>query len=174
MERQFRPEMISRQGERNAWGLAIVTMVAWLVFRIRIPALGSMALIFGVLLTLSAAMISLSNWVDRQTRLTLNAEGVAFRNGLRNVSLKWDQIEKVQVVTDRFGERVHVFGTTDSSSTLISTRFNFRTLSPIKMKGQTRGNMGFSDGEEILHQILKSAGLSEIQDNEDGHYYARP
>ena len=166
MEREFRPELISRQGERNAWGLAIVTIVVWLVFRARIPTFGTAILVFAILLTLSAALISLSNWVDRKSTLILNADSVTFRSPLRDVSLSWDQIQKVRVIADRLGERVHVSGT--------ESRFNFRTLSIVEHKGEVRGQMGFTQGEEILNQILKSAGLHEIPENDNGHYYARP
>ena len=166
MERQFRPALIARQGEINAWGLAIVTWVTWMVFRARIPSLGGAALVFGILLTISAVLISLSNWNDRKTLLTISPDGINFRNGLRKISLNWEQIEKLRVIPDRFGERVHVLGN--------GSTFNFRTLSPIKMKGETRGQMGFPEGQEILNQILQSSRLEEITDQENGKYYARP
>lgn len=163
---QFRPEQISRTGERNAWMLAIA---AWALSWVMVRAFDAPVLLlsaFAGFLTLAAAAISLSNWIDRKTVMILTPEGVAFRNGLRNVKMDWAQIQKVRVVSDRWGKRVHVLGT--------EAHFNFRMLSEIEFQEKLHEKMGFTNGEEILQAILKSSGLELAADDEQSNYYARP
>jgi len=161
----FHPETISRKGERNAWLLAGVALVAYLLlWRISEPSiLFSLMVIF---LLISAFFISLSNWVDRKTTLILEPSGVEFHNGLRKVHLNWKQIEKVGVTSDRWGSRVHVSGT--------ETSFNFRMFSEVKFQGKVRSQMGFHEGETILKNIIQASGLSLTDSDDQSQYYARP
>jgi hypothetical protein len=162
----FRPETISRQGERNAWMMTGCALLVELVLFWRSGTLLGWLSLLMVLLLLSAVFISLSNWVDRKTMLVLEPDGVAFRNGLRSVQLTWDQIEKVRVIADRWGSRVLVSGA--------EANFNFRMLSQVELRGKVGGQMGFSEGEAILKEILHSSGLSLAENNDQGQYYARP
>lgn len=162
----FRPETISRQGERNAWllfGFALIVELV-LFWRYSTPSVWITVLV--IFFLLSAILISLSNWVDRKTVLILESGGIVFRNGLRNESLKWDQIEKLRVMPDRWGQRVQVLGSEAS--------FNFRLLSEVEFQGKIRGRMGFPEGEAIMKEIVRSSGLSLTEDNQQGQYYARP
>lgn len=162
---EFHPEMISRAGERNAWILASVGIVASLLLS-RVSAPSTLLLVTVTILLVSAIFISLSNWIDRKTTLTLDPNGIKFKNGLRNISMNWGEIEKLRVVPDRWGTRVHV-----SSS---RTHFNFRNLSNVKIQGKVRGQIGFPEGEEIMQQIIQTSGLVLTEENDQGHYYARP
>jgi hypothetical protein len=162
----FRPESISRQGERNAWILTGFALIIELVMFWRFSSLPGWVTLLTILLLLSAIFISLSNWVDRKTILILEPGGVEFRNGLRNVQLRWDQVEKVHVTTDRWGQRVHVLGT--------GANFNFRMFSELEFQGKVRGQMGFPEGETILTELLKASGLSLVKNEDQGRYYARP
>jgi len=166
MNREFRPELISRKGEWTAWILSIIALASLGVAWIWGTGMSWAGIVFVLILLLSAGSISLGNWVDRKTVLSLIPEGVGFRNGLRNVSLKWDQIQELRVLPDRWGERVHVWGT--------ESRFNFRTLGEVKVRGELKGRVGFAEGESILQEILESSNLQEIEQNENGRYYARP
>ena len=162
---EFHPEKISRTGERNAWILTVLSWaVAWgLVRFLDAPVL--LLSVFAGFLTLAAAAISLGNWIDRKTVLTLTPEGVAFRNGLRNVQMTWAQIQKVRVVPDRWGERVHVLGT--------GAHFNFRMLGEIEFQDKLHERIGFTSGDQILQTILKSSGLKLVRNDEGERYYAR-
>ena len=162
----FHPETISRQGERNAWILSGFAVVVSLLLMWRYAAPPAWIVILTVFMLLSAMLISLSNWVDRRTVLTINADGIAYRNGLRQVTLTWDQIEKIKVAPDRWGQRVHVMGS--------RAAFNFRLLSEVEFQGKVRGQMGFAAGAQILEKIIEASGLRQMEDEESGHYYARP
>jgi hypothetical protein len=161
----FHPTTIPQTGERNAWILAVVALVAYLLlWRLSEPSV--LLLVMMIFLWLSAFFISLSNWVDRKTILVLAPDGIEFCNGLRNVRLDWDQIEKLRVTPDRWGRNVLVSGA--------ETNFNFRMLGEVEFRGKVRGQMGFPEGEVILKEILQSSGLSLTESNEQGRYYARP
>ncbi|MBN1668672.1 MAG: PH domain-containing protein [Anaerolineales bacterium] len=166
-DREFRPHLIPRSGERNAWLLTLLAVVAWLVMRLNFPDYALGALILVILLALSAVSISLGNWMDRQTLLALKPEGLSYRNGLRHLELQWDEIESVRVFSDRWGERVQVRAA--------GNHFVFRTLSEIHYKGELRGQMGFTAGDQILREIIRASQLQQQDaDGENVRYYARP
>lgn len=162
----FRPETISRQGERNAWILTGFALIIELLLLWRLSSLPVWSTLLTAFLLLSAVFISLSNWVDRKTILILQPEGIEFRNGLRNVSMQWDQVENVSVVADRLGQRVHIAGA--------QANFNFRMVSEVEIRGKVGGKMGFSEGEMILKEIINASGLSLKESKNQDRYYARP
>ncbi|NCP88182.1 MAG: hypothetical protein CO094_08305 [Anaerolineae bacterium CG_4_9_14_3_um_filter_57_17] len=149
--RTYRPELLPRQGEINAWGLALLASLgmAALVWRGQIP---SWTWFFIAFLYFSAASISLGNWVDRHTRLTLSAQGILFENGLRKVSLAWEALPQVRVLPARWGKTVQLMAA--------SGHCEFSTLGEVQFRGELRGRTGFSQGEAILREILASAGLT--------------
>lgn len=125
---------------------------------------GAIALL--VIMLLSAGSISLGNWVDRQTVLSLGPEGLQFRNGLRTISFTWNEIQEVRVLASAWGQRVQVLGP--------DTSFIFRTLGEVRVHGDLKGEIGFAQGALILKEILASAGLTKRIDSEKVRYYSRP
>lgn len=164
--RVYRPETSARQGERNAWILTGFALIVEVILFWRSSALPGWVTLLTLFLLLSAILISLSNWVDRKTILILKPDGIEFRSRLRNVQLHWDQIDKVSVIADRWGQRVIISGS--------ETSFNFRMFSEVEIRGKVGGKMGFSKGETILEEILQASGLILNNSNDQDHYYARP
>jgi hypothetical protein len=164
--REFRPEEISRRGEVTMWALAIFSLAALVFLRSRVEGVSHWYTVFVTLMSLSAAGTSLGNWMDRKTMLILKPKGLVFRNGLRDVSLSWDEIQEVQVFPSRWGKQAHVVAA--------NGHFSFRTKSELTHKGETRSKMGFAQGEYIIEQILKQGGLQETDHTEKCRYYARP
>jgi hypothetical protein len=162
---EYRPELIPRRGEVVAWGLALLMLVVWVGF----TALGLVfpwpLRILSGLLVLAGMAISLSNWVDRQTILRLDEQGVIFKNGLRNVRLAWEDIRKVQVYPSNWGDKVYVVGK--------SSLFSFRTQHEVQLDGQVRGRMGFAEGEKIQRVIIQHSGLHRITQEGEGIYYGK-
>jgi hypothetical protein len=101
-----------------------------------------------------AATISLGNWMDRHTLIGLDEAGVGYRNGLRNVPLKWEDIQQVRVLPAQWGNRVQVIGE--------QAYFVFNTLGEVQVQGKIMGRVGFIDGEAILQRIIKSADLRAV------------
>ena len=114
----------------------------------------------------AAASTSLSNWSDSRTVLRIKPEGIDFTNGLRNVSLAWNEIQEVRINRTRFGKLVQILGA--------NAHFQFRTLSVIERGGKIRAQMGFAASDFILEQILKFSDLQEMDPSDQGRYYVRP
>jgi hypothetical protein len=162
--REFRPELISRRGEWTAWVLAVVAGVGmWLLSRSGyIP---TWAWIFWIFLFFSGVSISLGNWLDRNTVIWLETDGIRFENGLRRVRLSWHEVQKVAVLPARWGKSVQVIGE--------KSHFSFKTLGEVRFQGEVRGRTGFSEGQSILDTILNETGLEFVEESNNAYYYAR-
>lgn len=162
---QYQPELIPRRGEAIAWACTGMAWLAALILRI-----GEFAIPWGlalllILLFVAACLISLGNYVDRRTRLIINPGGVEFHNALHTVHLAWNDIREIRVFPSNLGDKVQVFGA--------NTFFQFRTLGEVQMNGETKGRMGFAQGEKILRTLILQAGLQIVDRTGDGYYYAR-
>ncbi len=162
---EFQPELLSRRGEALAWLTTLLSFAAWTILTLTGRPVLLIVPVMAFVFMFAAASISLGNWVDRKTLLSLEDQGVAFRNGLRDVRLSWDQINRIEVFGSSWGRKVRVFGE--------QTHFDFRTLGELTMSGEVKGRMGFTQGEKILHQLLVKTGLIEIEHIGNSYYYAR-
>jgi hypothetical protein len=164
--REFHPEKISRQSEVTLWSLAVISLAAFILLRTQSMEVSPWYIVLIVLMLLLAAGTTLSNWMNRRTALILKPGGLEYRNGLRELSLGWEEISEVQVFPTRWGKQAHVVGQ--------HAHFSFRTKSELIRKGEIRSTMGFAHGEHIIEQILKHSGLQELKRTQSGQYYARP
>ena len=161
---EFRPELISRRGEWTAWALALAASVGmWLLNRSGYIPLW--AWIFWAFLLFSGVSISLGNWLDRNTAIWLEADGIRFENGLRRVWLRWQEVQKVAVLPSRWGKSVQVIGE--------KSHFSFKTLGKVQFQGEERGRTGFAEGATILDTILQKSGLVLVEESNNAYYYAR-
>ncbi len=160
----FAPELLSRRGEWNAWVFALAATVGLFIIQTWaiVPA---WVWFFVAFLYFSALSISLGNWVDRHTRLTLFPDGVAYENGLRRAHLEWDEIETVRVQPARWGRTAQVIGK--------SSHFSFNTLGEVQFRGELRGRTGFARGDAILDIVIRSAGLLAVTRQEPFTIYSR-
>jgi hypothetical protein len=163
--REFKPELLSRRGELIAWGSAILVGAVWLVLGWKNQAVPWTVLLLEVFLLFAGLSISFGNWMDRQTVLRMDENGVWYKNGLRNVKMDWINIRQVRVQPTRWGNKVQVIGD--------KAYFEFRTLGEVKIVGELKGRMGFNRGEEILNEIILNSDLQRIDKSGNGYYYAR-
>jgi hypothetical protein len=161
----FHPELLPRKGEMIAWGLTLLVGAAWLILVWQGLKINLALPILAVILFLSALSVSLGNWMDRNTVLQLGREGVKYQNGLRRVRLSWDEVEQVRINPSQWGKKIHVIGP--------QSYFSFRTLGEVKVQGEIKGRMGFTDGETILKQILAYSALKVKGKSAQGYYYGR-
>jgi len=162
--REFRPELLSRRGERTAWALALAAGLGmW--FLNRSGHIPTWAWIFWVFLLFSGVSITLGNWLDRKTIIWLETDGVRFENGLRRVRLSWEEVQKVAVLPARWGKSVQVIGE--------KSHFGFKTLGEVQFQGELRGRTGFPGGQVILDVILRETGLELVEESNNAYYYAR-
>ena len=163
-ERVYHPELLPRQGEINAWLLAFFASTALVLLHLQ-GVVPFWSWFFVGFLFLSAASISLGNWMDRHTALHLGQTGVAFENGLRRVQLAWNEIDQVRVLPARWGERIQVIGA--------KSHFEFTMPAEVKFNGQIKGRVGFLQGKEILASLLQASGLTNFQKTDEYAYYSR-
>lgn len=162
---EFRPEQNPRRGELIAWSTALLVGFAWLYISLNNQVVPKTIPFLAIILLMTSLSISLGNWMDRQTLIQLSATGVAFKNGLRNVRLQWDEINQIRVLATRWGSKVQVFGE--------AAFFEFRTLGEVKLMGNFTGKIGFAEGNAIMHQIISKSGLQIVEDQGEVYYYAR-
>ncbi len=165
LNKELHPELISRQGEINAWMLTFIVSGTMALLYWRLGNIPTAAWVFFGLLLFAALSTSLGNWMDRQTVLRVNREGVSFVNGLRHVDFGWNDIQKVNVIPLRWGKSVQVIGS--------GVHFEFRTLGEVQYQGEVRGRLGFAEGEAVLEHILKSTGLTLSKEEKGRYYYSR-
>lgn len=163
--REFRPILLPRRGEFFAWLSAVLSILAWLILRLRGGILLLIVPFMAFFFLFAALSISFGNWVDRRTLLRLESSGVSFRNGLRNVHLEWSEINRMEVLNSSLGSKVRVYGE--------RAHFDFRTLGEFKVGGEVKGRMGFAEGETILVTMLKYSGLKEVEHTGNSYYYMR-
>lgn len=163
LQREYRPELLSRRGEFIAWGCGLLVCAAWLFLVATGNPVHRAIPFLAFFLVLSASGISLGNWMDRNTMIQIFSGGIHYQNGLRNASLKWLEISQVQVFPSNWGKKVRVLG--DRS------HFDFRTLGEVKISGETKGSMGFSDGELILKQIIEQSQVKLSRQDGGSYYY---
>ncbi len=163
--REYRPELIPRRGEAIAWIGVVLTGVTWAVLRFSNRQVVIMIPVLFILLIFSAFIISLGNWMDRQTVIRMDDGEVEYRNGVRQVHLRWMEIREVRVQPGKWGKKVQVYA--DSSY------FTFHTLGEVRLRENVKGRMGFEQGEEILRQLVLRSGLEIVEQQGDDYYYAR-
>lgn len=164
-QQEFRPELLSRRGEAIAWGCGLLVCAVWIFLKSTGNPVHRAVPFLAIFLIVSAAMISLGNWTDRSSMIHIAPEGIHFENGLRNVSMQWEEIQKVEVFPSNWGKKVRVLGS--------KSHFDFRTLAEVKVSGETKGSMGFADGERILRYILEKSGVKLIRQEGNSYYYVR-
>lgn len=162
--REFRPELLARRGEWTAWSLALAASAGMWFLNLSgyIPV---WAWIFWAFLLFSGVSISLGNWLDRDTVICLEADGIRFENGIRRVRLRWREVQKVAVLPARWGKSVQVIGE--------KSHFEFKTLGEVQFQGEVRGRTGFAEGQTILDVILRETGLVLVEESNNAYYYAR-
>ena len=163
--REFRPELIPRRGEVNAWLMTLAAAVGLFVLNQTLDVVPGWTWVFCGFLAFSALSISLGNWMDRQTRVRLEADGIRFENGLRRVRLSWPEVQKVAVLPTRWGKSVQIVGE--------KSYFEFKTLGEVHFQGEMRGRTGFAEGQAILDLVLRKTGLELVEESNNAYYYAR-
>lgn len=161
---EFRPELLSRRGEWTAWALALAVSIGMWILN-RSGYIPTWAWIFWAFLFLSGISISFGNWLDRNTVIWLDIDGIRFENGFRRVRLHWPEVQKVAVLPSRWGRSVQVIGK--------KSHFEFKTLGEVQFQGEVRGRTGFSEGQKILDVVLRESDLNLVEEANNAYYYAR-
>ena len=161
----YRPILLSRRGEALAWLSTGLMLVGWVILLLRGQDVPNFAPFMTIFLLLASLSISLGNWVDRKSVIHLGDQGVEFFNGLRHVTLTWEQVQQVEIAGSTWGNKVQVYGDLG--------HFNFRALGEMKAYGEVKGRMGFEQGDLIVEKIIMNAHLKEVARDGNRIVYAR-
>jgi hypothetical protein len=160
----FQPLIGTRISEILAWVLTLVLIVTSWISSMKSSFGQTVTIVLVGFFGLSAVLISFGNWVERQTSLELNEFSSTFKNGLRKVEIKWEEIFEVRVYPSSFGNKVVVYGD--------QKYFSFQTLGEVVMDDQIKARFGFERGEEILDIIIRHSELSDsFMQTDDSYYY---
>ncbi|MEI6290076.1 MAG: hypothetical protein WCP19_06555 [Chloroflexota bacterium] len=160
----YKPEILSRQSELNAWLLTLIACLG-LFFLSRQSVIPYWAWFLSGLLAFSALSMSLGSWMDRKSFIQINGDSIRFENGLRKVEFAWDDILEVRTAVIRWGTSVQVFSR--------GSHFSFSTLGEMKFQGEVRGKTGYSRGVEIMDTILQNSRLFHTERNGSQVIYSR-
>ena len=162
---EYRPELLSRRGELIAWLSTLFVGIGWLILRLKHFPITPAIPVVGIILLFSAATISLGNWMDRKMLIRLDGLGIHYENGLRHVHMNWPEIQEVRVSPGGWGRKVQVIGQRGY--------FAFRTLGEVHVGGELKGRMGFTQGDQILAQIIAQSRLEMLERPGGGVDYRR-
>lgn len=163
--REYTPELLSRRGEVTAWSLACAALLAWIILWIGDYYIFPILPVIAIVLVLAAGSISLGNWMDRHTFIRISDSQIEYSNGIRHTILAWENIQRIEVNTHQWGNKIHVIGP--------DSHFSFRNLGEVSVGGEVKGRMGFAQGDFILDRILEKTGMGEITYNQEYYYYTR-
>ena len=153
-ERTFKPLLNSRRPEIFSW-LFFVVMVVMMVY---FPSSGLGRIggyLLGAFFLFSGGALSLANWQNRKTELTLTEEGIRFENGLQKVWMAWEDITRIEVYSGRVNDKIRV--------KRANQYFAFDMYNEVVLNGQRRGEVGFEQGEHILNTIFQNANIDISQ-----------
>ncbi len=160
----YKPEILSRQSELNAWLLAFFAGIG-MYFLSRQSTIPNWSWFLCLIFVFSALSMSLGNWMDRQSLILINDNAVKFENGLRKVVFSWDEIIEIRTAVVRWGTSVQVIAK--------KGHFSFSTLGEMKFQGEVRGKTGYSAGQVIMDTIIQHACLLRTERSGTQVIYSR-
>lgn len=148
-----RPHPIPPRGELIAWIFTVVlTALSGLLF-LRTRSLPFWASLFAILMLLFALAMRFSRWMEANTRIVLDPDGVMYQSPIRKQAFRWDQITEVSAYPLRDGWRMFVIGEHGG--------FRFETEMTLRGMDESVVRTGYPEGAEIVEQILRQADLRE-------------
>lgn len=153
-EQTYKPLLNSRRAELFNW-LFFIVVLSVLIF---VPTTG-FARIGGNFLAafflFSSLVLSMANWQNRKTAMTLSSSGVRFENGLQTIWMLWEEVNRIEVFTGRVNDKIRVKSADKD--------FAFDMYNEVVLNGKSRGAVGFEQGELILETILRQAHIDTAQ-----------
>ena len=115
----------------------------------------------------SALVLSVANWQNRKTGITLSLDGIRFIDGLQNIWMPWEEIDQIEVFSGRVNDKIRVKSA--------DQYFAFDMYNEVVLNGKSRGEVGFEQGEKILETIFEYAQIDQSRKQRaDGYdYYTR-
>jgi len=152
-KKTYRIITLNRSGERVAWLLVLTLGILDAVLLSRVGNISLVALIFTILFLLAALASSFSNWLERNTVITVSESGLVYQTPLRRLEMMWGEIDSLRLTRRGAGWYVMVVG--DQGV------FTFQTPTSIKGSFGREVKTGIEDGEQLAARITGQADLLE-------------
>ncbi len=152
-KKTYRLITLNRSGEWVAWLLVLTLSIMDAVLLSRVGTISLVALIFTILFLLAALASSFSNWLERNTVITVSESGLVYRTPLRRLETMWPEIESLRLTRRGAGWYVMVVG--DQGV------FTFQTQTSIKGPFGREAKTGIESGEQLAAMIARKANLLE-------------
>lgn len=162
----YKPVPPNPSGLRMGWllfGISALAGVYMAIFQVDIPTIYWIA--SGVLLVVALA-ISLSQWLEGRTVITVMHDGIQFQSPLRKLKLRWSEIDELWCGKIQGGWRFMVSG--------LQAAFRFQSLIVLRSGTGKQVRSGFEEGQKIAHHIFRAAGLSHQEQQDDIWIFRRP
>ena len=102
---------------------------------------------------LAALASSFSNWLERNTKITVSESGLVYQTPLRRLDMMWGEIDSLRLTRRGAGWYVMVVG--DQGV------FTFQTPTSIKGSFGREAKTGIESGEQLAAMIARQADLLE-------------
>lgn len=155
----YRLITLNRSGERIAWLLVLTLGILDAVLLSRLGTLSLAALIFTILFLLAALASSFSNWLERNTVITVSESSLVYQTPLRRLEMMWGEIDYLRLTRRGAGWYVMVVG--DQGV------FTFQTPTSIKGSFGREAKTGIESGEQLAATIARQADLLEPELEDD-------
>ncbi|HUS83823.1 MAG TPA: hypothetical protein VMX56_01660 [Anaerolineales bacterium] len=151
----YRLITLNRSGEWIAWLLVLALGILDAVLLSRLGSISLAAFIFSILFLLAASAISFSNWLDRNTKITVSESGLVYQTPMRRVAMTWQDVGSLMLTRRGAGWYVMVAGDHNV--------FTFQTPTSIKGPIGREARTGIDSGEQLAAVIARQADLVEIE-----------
>jgi hypothetical protein len=158
-QKVYRPVSVSRRSELTAWGIFAVLASVVVLLRLQARIVPLPITILAAFFLLAALVISFGNWMERRTWMRLDPDRLLYTNGVRKISLPWEEIREIRLDEDRLSNKVYISGE--------SIQFQFRLQSEPRFDREEHGLYGFREGDEILREIAERSGKSPVSREEE-------
>jgi len=152
-KKTYRLITLNRSGEWIAWLLVLILGILDAVLLSRVGTISLVALIFTTLFLLAALASSFSNWLERNTNITVSESGLVYKTPLRSLEMMWGEIDSLRLTRRGAGWYVMVVG--DQGV------FTFQTPTSIKGSFGREAKTGLESGEQLAAMIAVQADLLE-------------
>ncbi len=165
IKKTYRLITLNRSGERIAWLLVFTLGVLDAALLSRLGSISLTALIFTILFLIAALASSFSNWLERNTKITVSESDLVHKTPIRRVAMMWREVDSLRLTRRGAGWYVMVVGD--------QRVFTFQTPTSIKGPMRREARTGIENGEQLAAMITKQADLVELELEGDVWVYRR-
>ncbi len=154
-KKTYRLITLNRSGERVAWLLVLTLGILDAVLLSRLGSISLTAIIVTILFLLAALASSFSNWLERNTKISLSESDLIHQTPIREVEMMWREIDSLRLTRRGAGWYVIVVGD--------QKVFTFQTPTTIKGPFGREVRTGTESGEQLAATIARQANLVELE-----------